>query len=164
MDTSKDRKLKEKLLRRSRFLLDAKVEEAINRNVLHCDYNDLAAKAARMLLEEASIGLGMGILVIKEGQPFNMISPADLIELSYMEVFDPERDFLRTKVGDIVKDKEFIHVAPDHKLRVLFNLMIKKRLHVIPVLDGNTFLGTCSIVDLIQWYHKTHDEVRTGEL
>ena len=80
-----DEKLKERLLERTQQMLEATVEDVMTQNVLSCDYNDFSAKAARLILENAILG----VLVMKDGKPFSMVTTFDLLNLGYEEVFDP---------------------------------------------------------------------------
>ena len=153
-------KLKERLLKRTEQMLEACVADVLRQDVLSCDYEDLAAKAVRMILEHNFLG----VLLMKEGRPFNMVTAFDLLRLAYEEVFNPERDFLRAKLGDLVAEKEFVYVGPQTKLREALNIMLGKRVRTLPVIEDNKVLGICSMIDLMNWYRKTHDEIRTGEL
>ena len=155
-----EEKLKEYLLKRTEEMLDASAADVLSKNILSCDHEDLAAKAARMILEHNF----PGVLLMKEGRPFNMVTAFDLLRLSYEEVFDPERDFLRAKLGDLVSEKEFIYVSPETKLREVLNIMLDKRIRTLPVIEEDRVLGVCSMIDLMNWYRKTHDELRTGKL
>ncbi len=152
--------LKEMLLVRTRKLLDTSVKEVLIKNVLSCDFNDLVAKGARIMLENNFLG----IIIIKEGRPVNIVTAFDLLRLAYNEVFDPTRGFLLTKLGELVEEKEFISIGPDTKLREVLNIMVTKRVRTLPVIQENEVLGVCTIIDLMHWYRKTHEEIRTGKL
>ena len=156
----KEEALKESLLKRTEKMLDACVSDALSQEVLSCDHEDLAAKAVRMILENNFLG----VLLTKEGTPSNMVTAFDLLRLAYEEIFNPERDFLRAKLGDLVSEKEFVYVGPETKLREALNIMLEKRIRTLPVIKDKKILGVCSMIDLMNWYRKTHDEIRTGEL
>ena len=160
VDVELNAELKERLLSRTLQMLDAIVDEVMTKTVISCDYNDLSAKAARILIEEGILG----ILVFKDGHPHSMITSFDLLRLSYEEVFDPNRDFLRTTVGYIVADKPLVSVRSGTKLRELINIMIEANVRSVPVIDEGLVRGIVSLTDLIRWYRDTHDEVRTGKL
>lgn len=159
-ENKEEQKLKEMLLQRTKGMLDATIDDVYTPEVLSCDYNDLAAKAVRTLLEQSVLS----VLVIKDGVPFNIVTVFDLLRLAYEEVFDPKRDFMRLKVGDIISEREFIYVAPKTKLYEVVNLMLEKRVRLLPVIDKGNILGVCSTIDLMKWYQQTHEEVRTGKL
>ena len=152
--------LKSKLLDRTQRMLDAIVDEVMTREVLTVDVNDLTAKAARLILDNGVLGL----LVMKEGKAFNMITATDLLRLSYEEVFDADRDYLRQTVGQLVGDREFVSVSTGTKVRELLNIMVERRVRAVPIIDGGMVRGLVSISDLIKWYRDTHAEVRTGHL
>lgn len=152
--------LKDRLLERTQRMLEASVEEVMTREVITVDYNDLCAKAARVLLDNGFLG----VLVIKDGRPFNMATALDLLRLGYEEVFDADRDYLRMKVGDLVKDKEFVSVRSGTRLRELLNLMVTKNVRTVAVIDEQFVRGIVGLTDLMRWYRDTHDEIKTGRL
>lgn len=152
--------LKKKLLDRTQRMLEAIVDEVMTTDVLTVDVNDLTAKAARIILENGILGL----LVMKDARAHNMVTAADLLRLSYEEVFDEGRDYLRQTVGQLIADKEFVSVPSGTKVRELLNIMVERRIRAVPVIDGGMIRGLVSMSDLIQWYRDTHAEVRTGKL
>ncbi len=157
---TKDEDLREFLLQRTQRMLDAIVEDVMTRDVLSVDVNDLSAKAARLILENGVLG----VLVMKDGRAFNMVTAADLLRLSYEEVFDENRDFLRLTVGKLVEEKEFVSVPSGTRLRELLTVMVDRHVRSVPIIDGGMVRGIVSMTDLIAWYRNTHDEVRTGKL
>lgn len=152
--------IKERLLHRTKQMLEATVDEVMTRNVVTCDAADPAAKAARVCLDNGFLGL----LVMKEGKPYNMVTVFDLLRLSYEEVFDPERDFLKSTIEDIIEGKKFHTVTTGTKLRETLNLMIEQKLRTVAVVNDGVVKGIVSYVDMVQWYRKTHEEVKTGKL
>jgi signal-transduction protein with cAMP-binding, CBS, and nucleotidyltransferase domain len=152
--------LKKKLLDRTQRMLEAVVDEVMTRDVMTVDANDLCAKAARLILDNGVLG----VLVMKDARAHNMVTSSDLLRLSYEEVFDEKRDYLRTTVGELVADKEFVSVPGGTKLRELLNIMVERRIRSVPVIDGGMVRGLVSMSDLIHWYRGTHEEVRTGHL
>ena len=106
----------------------------------------------------------LGLLVMKEGRAHNMVTTTDLLRLSYEEVFDENRDYLRMTVGELVADKEFVSVPGGTKVRELLNIMVERRTRAVPIIDGGLIRGLVSMSDLIKWYRDTHAEVRTGRL
>ncbi|MBX7056912.1 MAG: CBS domain-containing protein [Leptospirales bacterium] len=155
-----DEQLKQRLLERTQHMLEASVEELMTREVITVDYNDLCAKAARILLEHHFLA----VLVLKEGKPFNIATAHDLLRLGYEEVYDANRDYLRMKVGDLVKDKEFVSVRSGTRLRDLLNIMVAKKIRTVPVIDEQFVRGVVSLTDMVRWYRDTHDEIKTGRL
>lgn len=152
--------LKDRLLERTRSMLDAVVDDIMTSDVLACDYNDLVAVGARLVLENQILG----VLVMKDGKPFSTLTTFDLLNLAYEEVFDPERDFLRMKVGDLVKDKPLVSVPTGTRLREALNIMLDRSTRTIPVIDDGVVRGIVSLLDMTRWYRDTHNEIRTGKL
>lgn len=157
---SADAAVKKILLDRTQRMLEAVVDEVMTREVLTVDTGDLTAKAARLILDNGVLGL----LVMKEGRAHNMVTATDLLRLSYEEVFDENRDYLRMTVGELVADKEFVSVPGGTKVRELLNIMVERRTRAVPIIDGGLIRGLVSMSDLIKWYRDTHAEVRTGRL
>lgn len=151
---------KEKLAQRTMRMLEATVDEVMTTDVITCDYDDLSAKAARLIMEHGFLG----ILVMKQGHAHTMLTSFDLLKLGYEEVFDPDRDYLKITVGQLVGDKPLVSVAPGTKLREALNVMLENRMRTIPVLEEGKVYGILSLLDMTRWYRDTHDEVRTGKL
>ncbi|MCB1326695.1 MAG: CBS domain-containing protein [Spirochaetales bacterium] len=155
-----DDQLKARLLERTRQMLEARVEEVMTRDVTTVDAGDLSAKAARLILENGFLG----VLVMKDGRPLNMITAFELLRLGYEEVFDPARDYLRLTCEKVVAGKEFIHVPTGTPLREALNIMMDRQVRTIPVIDDGVVQGIVSLIDMARWYRDTHEEVRTGRL
>ncbi len=153
--------LKDKLLERTTKMLEASVDDVMTRNVSTCDWNDLCAKPARMILENGFLG----VLVMKDGHPKAMLTTFDLLRLSYEEVFGKDRDYMNFTVGQLLKDKPLVSVPPATKLHALLNIIVEQNVRTVPVIDEEGRLhGIVSMTDLTRWYRNTHDEVRTGRL
>ncbi|MBI3394646.1 MAG: CBS domain-containing protein [Spirochaetia bacterium] len=151
--------LKDRLLDRSTKLLEASVEELMTTQVSTCDVNDLAAKPARMILENGFLG----VLVIKDGHPVTMVTTFDLLKLAYEEGFGLNKDYMNMTVGELIKDKPLVSVPPGTKLHSLLNLMVERNVRTVPVIDADGVLhGIVSMTDMSRWYRDTHEEVRTG--
>ena len=160
LDEIKDHGLKEKLLRRTQKMLEAKVADVMTTNVVSCDARDPAAAAARTCLDNGFLG----VLVMKDGSPLGTITVFDLLRLSYEEGLDVERNFLRATIEQVIEGKELVSTQSDAYLREALNLMIQKKVRSLPVIDDGTVMGILSYVDMVRWYRRTHDEVRTGKI
>ena len=151
---------KEQLIQRTMRMIEATVDEVMTTDVITCDADDLCAKAARLIMEHGILG----ILVMKQGRAHTMLTNFDLLKLGYEEVFDPERDYLKITVGQLVGDKPLISIPPGTKLREALNVMIENRMRTIPVIEDGKVFGILSLLDMTRWYRDTHDEVRTGRI
>jgi len=152
---------KNRLIERTQKMLEATVDDVMRvEGLLTVDAGDLVARAARIILENGILGL----LVLKDGKAYRMLTTFDLLKLSYDEAFDESRDYFRMRVGDLVADKELISVPPGTRLRECLNIMLEARLRTIPVIEEGEVRGILSLVDLVTWYRNTHDEVRTGRI
>ncbi len=148
-----------KVLERSQRLLKATVDEVMTKNVITVDYDDPASKAARIILENGFLSL----LVMKEGKPFNTISIFELLRLGYEETFDKNKDYLTTKVGELVQTKKFYFLPSGTLLRDAVNFMMERKLRTIPIITNDVVNGVLSIVDMVQWYRLNHEEVLLGK-
>ena len=119
-----------------------------------------AAAAARTCLENGFLG----VLVMRDGTPLGTITVFDLLRLSYEDSLDIERNFLKVTVEQVIEGKEMVSVSSDAFLREALNLMIAKKVRSLPVIDDGKILGILSYVDMVRWYRRTHDEVRTGKI
>jgi CBS domain-containing protein len=148
-----------KVIERSERLLKATVDDVMTKNVITVDYDDPASKAARIILENGFLSL----LVMKEGKPFNTISIFELLRLGYEETFDKNKDYLTTKVGELVQNKKFYYLPSGTLLREAVNFMMERKLRTIPIITNQVVNGVLSIVDMVQWYRLNHEEVLIGK-
>jgi len=148
-----------KVIERSERLLKATVDDVMTKNVITVDYDDPASKAARIILENGFLSL----LIMKEGKPFNTISIFELLRLGYEETFDKNKDYLTTKVGELVQNKKFYYLPSGTLLREAVNFMMERKLRTIPIITNQVVNGVLSIVDMVQWYRLNHEEVLIGK-
>lgn len=148
-----------KVIERSERLLKATVDNVMTKNVITVDYDDPASKAARIILENGFLSL----LIMKEGKPFNTISIFELLRLGYEETFDKNKDYLTTKVGELVQNKKFYYLPSGTLLREAVNFMMERKLRTIPIITNQVVNGVLSIVDMVQWYRLNHEEVLIGK-
>jgi len=135
------------------------VDDVMTKNVITVDYDDPASKAARIILENGFLSL----LVMKEGKPFNTISIFELLRLGYEQTFDKNKDYLTTKVGELVQNKKFYYLPSGTLLREAVNFMMERKLRTIPIITNQVVNGVLSIVDMVQWYRLNHEEVLIGK-
>jgi len=148
-----------KVIERSERLLKATVDDVMTKNVITVDYDDPASKAARIILENGFLSL----LIMKEGKPFNTISIFELLRLGYEQTFDKNKDYLTTKVGELVQNKKFYYLPSGTLLREAVNFMMERKLRTIPIITNQVVNGVLSIVDMVQWYRLNHEEVLIGK-
>ncbi|GIX42196.1 MAG: hypothetical protein KatS3mg129_1929 [Leptospiraceae bacterium] len=148
-----------KVIERSEKLLKATVDEVMTKNVITVDYDDPAAKATRIILENGFLSL----LVLKEGKPFNMISVFELLRIGYEETLSLDKDYLTTKIGELIKNKKFYYLPSGTLLKDAVNFMMDRKLRTIPIITDNIVNGILSIIDMVQWYRLNHEEVLFGK-
>jgi CBS domain-containing protein len=144
----------EKQLSRSEMLLQIKVSDVMGKDVPTIDFDDLIAKAARMMMELRLHSL----LVLKYGKPAYMISTYDLLKLSYETTFsETPHDILRTPVEELVKGQKLISVTTDTSLLDALRILVEYSIHSVPVIDDNVVMGILTMMDLARWYKQTHE-------
>ncbi len=148
-----------KIIERSNKLFNAVVDEVMNQNVITVDYNDPCAKAARIILENGFLSL----LVLKEGKPYNTITVFELLRIGFDETFDHEKDYLNTKVAELIQNKRFYSLPSGTLLRDALNFMMERKLRTIPIITNNYVNGVLSIIDIVQWYRLNHKELLIGK-
>lgn len=158
MEREIDLEYAQKLIERSQKLLNTKVKEVMNENVITVDYFDTCAKAARIILENGILSL----LVMKDGKPYNTINVFELLRIGYEESFDKNKDYLTTNVGELIKDKKFYYLPEDTLLRDALNFMIERKLRTLPIITNQVVNGILSIIDMVHWYRKNHEEIILG--
>jgi predicted transcriptional regulator len=83
--------------------------------------------------------------------------------LGYEETFDKNKDYLTTKVGELVQNKKFYYLPSGTLLREAVNFMMERKLRTIPIITNQVVNGVLSIVDMVQWYRLNHEEVLIGK-
>jgi CBS domain-containing membrane protein len=144
----------EKQISRAEMLLQIKVGEVMGKDVPTIDFDDLVAKASRMMMEQRLHSL----LVLKYGKPAYMISTYDLLKLSYESTFsETPHDILRTPVEELVKGQKLISVSTDTSLLDALRILVDYSIHSVPVIDDNVVMGILTMMDLARWYKQTHE-------
>jgi predicted transcriptional regulator len=144
---------------RTEQLLKVKVSDVMNRKVITIDHDDLIGKASRLMLENRLHAL----LVMKDARPKYMISSYDLMKVSYEDSFnESSADMLRTKVEELVKDQKLLSLPSNSYLIDALKIFVDYQIHSIPIIDEGRVNGIISLMDLANWYLKTHEELRKG--
>lgn len=126
----------------------------MNTNVITVDFDDLIAKAARLMMEHRLHSL----LVLKYGKPAYMISAYDLLKLSYEDTFSENNlDMLKTRIEELVRGQKLISVNTDTSLLDALRILVEFSIHSVPVIDDNVVMGVLTLMDLAHWYKKTHE-------
>jgi len=144
----------EKQISRSEMILQLKVGQIMTKEVPTVDFDDLVAKASRMMMELRLHSL----LVLKYGKPTYMLSTYDLLKLSYENTFsETPLDILRTPIEELVKGQKLISVSTDTSLLDALRILVEYNIHSVPVIDDNVVMGILTMMDLARWYKQTHE-------
>ena len=144
----------EKQISRSEMILQLKVGQVMTKEVPTVDFDDLVAKASRMMMELRLHSL----LVLKYGKPAYMLSTYDLLKLSYENAFsETPMDILRTPIEELVKGQKLITVSTDTVLLDALRILVDYNIHSVPVIDDNVVMGILTMMDLARWYKQTHE-------
>ena len=144
----------EKQISRSEMILQLKVGQIMTKEVPTVDFDDLVAKASRMMMELRLHSL----LVLKYGKPAYMLSTYDLLKLSYENTFsETPLDILRTPIEELVKGQKLISVSTDTSLLDALRILVEYNIHSVPVIDDNVVMGILTMMDLARWYKQTHE-------
>jgi CBS domain-containing membrane protein len=127
-----------------------RVSDVMKRDVITLDASDLLATAARTLIENNI----HGIIVMKDGKPWSVLSAFDLLHKSYIESFSDKMDYLRSSLESLI-EKPLLHsLKPGDSLDSAARLFTTYGQRTIPVVEGETLVGVITITDLIRTYGK----------
>ncbi|MFZ5630512.1 MAG: HPP family protein [Spirochaetota bacterium] len=146
-ETTSDRNLNslhQRLLR----IRNTRVGDVMKRDVITLDATDLLATAARTLIENKIHGL----VVMKNGKPWSVLSAFDLLHKSYVESFSDKMDYLRSTLDSLI-DQPILHsLKPNDSLDSAARLFTVYGQRTIPVIEGDRLMGVITITDLIRAY------------
>lgn len=144
----------ENQLSRSEQILRLRVGEIMSKEVPTVDFDDLVAKASRLMMEQRLHSL----LVLKYGKPAYMLSTYDLLKLSYENTFsESPMDILKTPIEELVKGQKLISVTTETSLLDALRILVESNIHSVPVIDDNVVMGLLTLMDLGKWYKSTHE-------
>jgi CBS domain-containing protein len=147
VETTGDRNLNslhQRLLR----IRNTRVGDVMTRDVITLDATDLLATAARTLIENRIHGL----IVMKDGRPWSVLSAFDLLHKSYVESFSDKMDYLRSTLESLI-DKPILHsLKPSDSLDSAARLFTVYGQRTIPVIEGDKLVGVITITDLVRAY------------
>lgn len=141
----------EKLHWRLTKIRQTRVGDVMNKKVITLDVKDLLATAARTMVENKI----NGIIIMKEGKPYAVLSSWDLLHVSYLESFSDKMDYLRTPLEELIENPKLHYLRPSDSLDSAAKLISQHGQRTIPVLNENgDLVGVISKTDLIKAYHK----------
>ncbi len=140
----------EKLHWRLTTIRNTRVGDVMNKKVITLDVSDLLATAARTLVENRI----NGVVILKEGKPYAVLSSWELLHQSYLESFSDKMDYLRTPLEQLIESPKLHFLKPTDSLDSAARLIIQHGQRTIPVIENEQLVGVISKTDLIKAYHK----------
>lgn len=152
MDESKKPTIEEKTLNslhsRLSRIRHTRVGDVMKKDVITLDATDLLATAARTLIENKIHGL----IVMKNGKPWSVLSAFDLLHKSYVESFSDKMDYLRSTLESLIENPLLHSLKSSDSLDSAARLFTTYGQRTIPVIDGEKLVGVIAIADLIRTY------------
>ena len=140
----------EGLYQRLSTIRNTRVGDIMTRNVITLDSNDLLATAARTMIENHI----NGIVVMKDGRPWSILTSYDLLHKSYIESFSDKMDYLRSTLEHLIETPTLHYLRPSDSLDSAARMFSAYALRTIPVLEEATLVGVISLTDLVKSYSK----------
>ena len=131
-------------------LLDLTVSDEMQTDFITVDASDLLAKAARTMIEQRQNGL----IVMKDGKLFSILSSWDLLHKSYLESFSDKMDYLKTPLEQVIENPVTVSLTPTSTLAEAVSIFASGNFRKLPVLDGEDLVGIFTITDLIKVYDR----------
>ena len=131
-------------------LLDLRLRDVMQTDVISLEVEDLLATAARTLIENKI----NAVVVLKDKKVYSILSSWDLLHLSYLEAFSDKLDYLKSPLSEVIDEPGFESLEPDATLAETASLMARTNFRTIPVIDGDKLVGVFSIMDLVRTYHR----------
>ncbi|HRP70871.1 MAG TPA: CBS domain-containing protein, partial [Turneriella sp.] len=98
MEQTEEKKLNSLHTRLSK-IRQTRVGDIMKKDVITLDASDLLATAARTLIENSI----HGVIVMKDGKPWSVLSAFDLLHKSYIESFSDKMDYLRSSLDSLIE-------------------------------------------------------------
>jgi len=125
------------------------VADIMIKDVVTLDYEDLLATAARIMIENKI----NGVIVMRNGLPYSILSSWDLLHTSYLESFSDQMDYLRTPIGDLIENPHLEFLSPNASVADATRKIATTKVKTIAVVDAGKLVGVFSITDLIHYYY-----------
>lgn len=147
---SGEKKILDSLHARLSKIRHTRVGDVMKRDVITLDAGDLLATAARTLIENNI----HGVIVMKDGKPWSVLSAFDLLHKSYIESFSDKMDYLRSSLESLIEKPLMHSLKPTDSLDSAARLFTTYGQRTIPVVEGDKLMGVITITDLIRTYGK----------
>lgn len=127
-----------------------KIKDIMSNNIFYIDINDSIAKAESLMNEENS----RHIPVVENNKLIGILTHKKIMEYKLRELYkntDGETDY-EVKILDFEKliKREPTVIYPEDSLKKVIEIMIKKEIDYIPVVDWDkNLLGSISFMDIL---------------
>jgi CBS domain-containing protein len=127
------------------------IKEVMTRDVRACEPNATVADAAKVMAQE-DVG---PVPIIEEGRLVGIVTDRDIVVRVVAEGRDPNA----TTVGEIAST-ELVTVSPGDDLDEALNLLAKRQVRRLPVVEGDRLVGIVAQADIA----RLGKDQKTGEV
>ena len=129
------------------------IKEVMTRDVRACEPNAAGAEAAKVMARE-DVG---PVPIVEDGRLVGLVTDRDIVVRVVAEGRDPNE----TTVNEIAST-ELVTVSPDDDLDEALNLLARRQVRRLPVVEGDRLVGIVAQADIALTL--SEDEKKTGEL
>jgi CBS domain-containing protein len=127
------------------------VKEVMTRDVRACEPNATVAEAAKVMVQE-DVG---PVPIVEDGRLVGIVTDRDIVVRVVAEGRDPNA----TTVGEIAST-ELVTVSPGDNLDEALNLLAKRQVRRLPVVEGDRLVGIVAQADIA----RLGKDQKTGEV
>jgi len=127
------------------------VKEVMTRDVRACEPNATVVEAAKVMVQE-DVG---PVPIVEDGRLVGIVTDRDIVVRVVAEGRDPNA----TTVGEIAST-ELVTVSPGDNLDEALNLLAKRQVRRLPVVEGDRLVGIVAQADIA----RLGKDQKTGEV
>ena len=116
------------------------VKDIMKKNVVSID-SSMSIKEAAIMMDDANVGC---IVITQNNNPVGILTERDFVK----RVAAKEKA-LTNKVGEVMSSP-LISIGPEETIWDAAEIMQSKRIHKVPVLEGNNLLGIVTATDIVE--------------
>jgi len=131
-------------------LLDLRLGDIMQTDLITLDADDLLATAARTLIENKL----NGIVVLKNNRCFTVLNSWDLLHQSYLETFSDKMDYLKSSLEEMIDEPKFESLPSTATLANAVSVIARTNYRTIPIVDDGEVVGVVSLMDIIKTYDR----------
>jgi len=127
------------------------IKEVMTRDVRACEPNATVAQAAKVMAKE-DVG---PVPIVEDGRLVGIITDRDIVVRVVAEGRDPNATTVRE-----IASTELVTVAPDDDLDEALNLLARRQVRRLPVVEGDRLVGIVAQADIA----RLGKDKKTGEV